>query len=320
MAEQYGYELNKIQIMERKKIVVVGSSNIDMVARVHHLPRPGETVGDARFMQVFGGKGANQAVAAARLGGDVDFVTSLGNDMFAEVLTEHFKQNGIAAEHIRYSEKSPTGTALIYVSDNAENCIAVAPGSNGELTPDCLESFKEVFDQASVVVMQAEIPYETIVCVARYAHSKGVKVLFNPAPACRIDAELFSIIDILVVNETEAEYISGQSMNECDIPAMAQTLRDKGAKSAVITLGARGAYMASAEFCGQVPSYKVEAVDTTGAGDTFCGALAVACANEALSRDHLSFACAAAALSATREGAQPSIPTRDEVLKFIETH
>lgn len=300
--------------MEQGRIVVVGSSNIDMVARVHHLPQPGETVGNARFLQAFGGKGANQAVAASRLGGTVSFVTSLGNDLFAKVLTDHFKENGISVDYIRLSEKNPTGTALIYVSDSAENCIAVSPGANGELTPDYLETCKAVFDGAS----EAEIPYQTIAFVAAYAHANGVKVLFNPAPACHIDDDLFQKIDILVVNETEVQYVSGLKTSECEIPFIAQNLLDKGVKAVVITLGVRGAYLATRQESGWVPSYKVSAVDTTGAGDTFCGALAVACSKEELSQDHLRFACAAAALSVTKEGAQPSIPTRDEVLAFMK--
>ncbi len=306
--------------MERKKIVVVGSSNIDMVARVHHLPKPGETVGNARFLQAFGGKGANQAVAAARLGGTVDFVTSLGNDMFADALTEHFTKNCIGVSHIHRSTENPTGTALIFVADNAENCIAVSPGANAELTPDYLEKFKETFDDAAIVVMQAEIPYETICRVAEYAHRKGVKVLFNPAPACHIDDSLFKIIDILVVNETEAEYVSGLNLMECGIPLLAQNLLNKGVKAVVMTLGVQGAYLATPDECGLVPSYKVTEVDTTGAGDTFCGALAVASAEGDLNINHLRFACAAAALSVTQEGAQPSIPLRDEVLAFMENH
>ena len=191
------------------KVVVIGSSNIDMVAQVSHLPAPGETVGDANFMQSLGGKGANQAVAAARLGGFVTFVTSLGNDMYADILKNHFKKEGITTDYIIDDVNHPTGTALIFVAHSGENCIAVAPGANYSLLPGSITHFSEVIDEADIIVMQAEIPYETIKKIALSAKQKGKKVLFNPAPACLIDEELMKAIDILVVNELEAAFISG---------------------------------------------------------------------------------------------------------------
>ena len=169
------------------KIVVIGSSNIDMVAQVSHLPAPGETVGDACFMQLLGGKGANQAVAAARLGASVTFITSLGNDMYADILKKQFEKEGIITEYIVDDECHPTGTALIFVADSGENCIAVAPGANYSLLPDAVIRFEKVIDEADMIVMQAEIPYETVKKVALLANERGKKVLLNPAPACPID-------------------------------------------------------------------------------------------------------------------------------------
>ena len=208
------------------KIVVIGSSNIDMIARVNHLPMPGETVGQARFMQAYGGKGANQAVAAARMGGEVTFVTALGNDMYANMLKEHYCKEGIVTDQIIIDNQNPTGTALILVAENAENCIAVAPGANGSLSTAHIEQISKTLEDADIVVMQAEIPYETIKQVALMAHQKGIRIMFNPAPACHIDSELMRIIDILVVNESEAQYISNSLIKEDNIDQIAQKLRD----------------------------------------------------------------------------------------------
>ena len=262
------------------KVVVIGSSNIDMVAQVNHLPAPGETVGDASFMQSLGGKGANQAVAAARLGGSVTFITSLGNDMYAEILKKHFKKEGITTDYIINDVNQPTGTALIFV-------------------------------------MQAEIPYETIKRIALLAKQKGKKVLFNPPPACLIDEELMKAIDILVVNELEAAFISGIEYTGNNLEEIALSLLQAGARNAVITLGSQGVYMKNDKEIIQLPGYKVNAIDTIAAGDTFCGALAVICAQREIDRDALSFANAAAAIAVTRSGAQPSIPTLDEVKHFM---
>ena len=289
------------------KVVVIGSSNIDMVAQDNHLPAPGETVGDASFMQSLGGKGANQAVAAARLGGSVTFITSLGNDMYAEILKKHFKKEGITTDYIIDDVNQPTGTALIFVADSGENCIAVAPGANYSLLPGSIIHFSKVIDEADIIVMQAEIPYETIKRIALLAKQKGKKVLFNPAPACLIDEELMKAIDILVVNE-----YTGNNLEE-----IALSLLQAGARNAVITLGSQGVYMKNDKEIIQLPGYKVNAIDTIAAGDTFCGALAVICAQREIDRDALSFANAAAAIAVTRSGAQPSIPTLDEVKHFM---
>ena len=262
------------------KVVVIGSSNIDMVAQVSHLPAPGETVGDANFMQSLGGKGANQAVAAARLGGSVTFVTSLGNDMYADILKNHFKKEGITTDYIIDDVNHPTGTALIFVANSGENCIAVAPGANYSLLPGSIIHFSEVIDEADIIVMQAEIPYETIKKIALSAKQKGKKVLFNPAPACLIDEELMKAIDILVVNELEASFISGIEYADNDLEEIAETLLKAGTSNVVITLGSQGVYMKNAKATIQLPGCKVNAIDTIAAGDTFCGALAVVCAKK----------------------------------------
>lgn len=302
------------------KIAVIGSSNIDMVAQVTHLPTPGETVGNAKFMQNFGGKGANQAVAAARLGGEVTFVTSLGNDIYTEVLKKHFKNENICTDYIIQDQNNPTGIALIFVSNNGENYIAVAPGSNYSLSPDSIASFSQVISETDIVVMQAEIPYETIKEVALLTKQKGKKILFNPAPACPIDTELMDLIDVLVVNEVEASLISQIEYNGKNLKEIAQVLINKGAKNVVITLGSNGVYMKNKKEEVNVPSFKVNAIDTVAAGDTFCGALAVVLAKNGIDREALNFANAAAAITVTRSGAQVSIPTLEEVRKFMNNN
>lgn len=302
------------------KIVVIGSSNIDMIAQVNHLPMPGETVGQAHFMQAYGGKGANQAVAAARLGGDVTFVTALGNDMYANMLKEYYSKEGITTDQIIIDNQNPTGIALILVAENAENCIAVAPGANGALSVAHLEKISATLDGADMIVMQAEIPYETIKQVALMTHRKGIKIMFNPAPACYIDPELMQIIDILVVNESEAQFISNSHLEEDNIDQIAQKLLNAGAHTVIITLGRKGSYLKTKSEAYLIPSYNVKAVDTTAAGDVFCGALAVACTNGHIDSNALRFASAAAAIAVTRVGAQPSIPILDEVHDFMKQY
>ena len=220
-------------------------------------------------------------------------------------------------DYIINDNQHPTGTALIFVADSGENCIAVAPGANYSLSPESINHFSKVIDETEIVVMQAEIPYNTIKSIALLAQQKGKKVLFNPAPACLIDAELMKAIDILVVNEVEAAFVSGIKHTGDNLEEIAEALITAGAQNVVITLGSHGVYMKNAYTSGRLPSYKVNAIDTIAAGDTFCGALAVMCAQKEIDIEALKFANAAAAIAVTRSGAQPSIPTLEEVNHFI---
>lgn len=202
------------------------------------------------------------------------------------------------------------------MADSGENCIAVAPGANYSLLPDAVIRFEKVIDEADMIVMQAEIPYETVKKVALLANERGKKVLLNPAPACPIDRELMNSVDLLVVNEVEASFISDMSYTGDNLDEIATALMESGARDVIITLGSCGVYMKNKKETVRISGYKVNAVDTTAAGDTFCGALAVACSQRGLDREALEFANVAAAIAVTRMGAQPSIPTLEEVGRF----
>lgn len=302
-----------------KKILVIGSSNIDMVAHVDHLPAPGETVGGANFMQTFGGKGANQAVAASRLGADVTFVTCLGTDIYADSLKSHFAAEKIRTNHIVQSNSAPTGIALILVSAaNAENSIAVAPGANNELKFETHNHLEELIAEADILLMQAEIPYQTVRQSALVAHKHGIKVIFNPAPACEVDQELMHAIDTLILNEIEASVVSGMDLNTHTLKEVAGEFIRRGVRSVVITLGKAGVYTLTSDSEYQLPAFKVQAIDTTAAGDTFCGALAVAMSDNGPDAESLRFSCAAAAIAVTKAGAQTSIPRHSEVTEFLK--
>lgn len=303
---------NKIKNMS--KILVVGSSNIDLTARVDHLPVPGETVTNAEFAQTFGGKGANQAVAAARLGGQVTFVTMLGHDSYSSQLRNQFESVGIEMRYVLDTPSAPTGTAFIFVSAKGENCIAVAPGANAHLTPEKVDIFEDAIESTDIVVMQAEIPYETVCAVAEKAAAKGKKVLYNPAPACDVDDRLIKCITTMVLNEVEASVVSGIQYDGSNLDEIADSLMARGVKNVIITLGGDGVYMKNSESIVRIPSHKVKVVDTVAAGDTFCGALAT---KGIIDKEALEFANAAAAIAVTRPGAQTSIPTLEEVNNFL---
>ncbi|WP_302562350.1 ribokinase [Phocaeicola coprocola] len=304
----------------RKKILVIGSSNTDMVIQSPHLPRPGETVVGGTFFMNPGGKGANQAVAAARLGGSVRLICKTGNDIFGHQSQQLFEEEDIDTSYILSDNNFPSGVALIFVDNKAENCIAVAPGANGSLSPVDIQASEKAIDESDVVLMQLEIPIETVCFTAQLASEKGKMVILNPAPAPApgvLTRELLQHIYLIIPNETEAEIISGISVN--DYPsavAAARKIIGMGANNVIITLGSKGALLCNAESEELIPAIPVKAVDTTAAGDCFCGALTQAIAEGRALIDAVKFAAKAAAISVTRHGAQSSAPYRAEVDVF----
>lgn len=306
--------------MKKPKIVVVGSSNTDMIIKLDRIPRPGETIIGGQFSIAAGGKGANQAVAAARAGGEVDFVACVGEDMFGQEATEGFVKDGINTDYVFKDKGSASGVALIFVDQKGENSIAVASGANAKLLPKHIDSAKDVIISAEILIMQLETPLETVNAAAALAAANGVKVILNPAPACPLEDDILKNVSILTPNESEAELLTGTKVkDEKSADEAAQTLLLKGIETALITLGSRGAYLAAPGIREIIPSFEVKAVDTTAAGDVFNGALAVALAENKPLPDAVRFASAAAALSVTKLGAQPSAPDREEIDKLLKS-
>ena len=298
-----------------RKIIVAGSSNIDMTAYVKTLPRPGETIGNGRFLQANGGKGANQAVAAARLGGDVVFLTCVGDDMQGKMLKEVFTQDGIHTEHMKFSASSSTGTALIFVADDGENCIAVAPGANGELLPEDIDAAAGAFSDAAWLLLQLEVPLQTVYHAVDVAFEKGVKVILNPAPITgAIPQEVLRKLWLITPNETEAEKLTGIRIESAeDAYRASEALLAQGVQNVIVTLGSSGSVICSASSREFVPARKVEAVDTVGAGDVYNGALVTALSEGKSLPDAARFATLASSIAVTRPGAQTGVPHRPEV-------
>lgn len=298
----------------KQKIVVIGSCNTDMVVNMERLPLPGETLIGGEFFMNPGGKGANQAVAAARLGGEVSFVAKVGNDTFGQGAMERYRAEGINVEHVIVDDESPSGVALIMVDAHGENCIAVASGANARLRKKDIDRAERTIDDATIVLMQLETPLETIEYAAHIAKELGKKVILNPAPAHTLPDSLLSCLYMLIANETEAEYLSGTQITDLDsVARAADIICSKGVKNVVITLGAKGAFIKESDSYHQIPGIKVKAVDATAAGDTFCGAVCVALAEGMEITRAVEFANRCAALTVTRKGAQSSLPYRSEI-------
>lgn len=300
--------------MTTNKIVVLGSCNTDMVVKSSRLPVPGETVLGGTFMMNPGGKGANQAVAAARLGGCVTFITKTGNDLFGRQSLELYNNENINTEYICSDPNLPSGVALITVDEQGENCIVVASGANGTLFPADIKDAVDEVISSNILLMQLEIPMQTVEYAAKMARENDVKVILNPAPAQSLSNDLLKNIYMLIPNEIEAEIISGVKVHDLEsAKKAADIICSKGVNIVVITMGGAGALLKDGDQYHMIPALKVEAVDTTAAGDTFCGAVSVALSEGKGLVDAIKFANQCSAITVTRMGAQASIPYRREL-------
>ena len=301
------------------QILVIGSSNTDMVVKTTKLPAPGETVIGGTFLMNPGGKGANQAVAAARLAGTVTFVAKIGSDIFGQQAIDGFQREGIDTRHILTDADHPSGVALINVDAHGENCITVAPGANARLQPADVDAALQTALPDTLVLIQLEIPLPTVEYAIQQATKRGLRVILNPAPAQMLPADLFPNLFLITPNETEAEILTGiRVTDESSAEQAALKLHQMGVANVIVTLGAKGAYLHTETGATVVRASPVTPVDTTAAGDCFNGALAVALSEGQTLPEAVTFACRVASISVTRMGAQASMPTRNE-LKDKET-
>ena len=297
------------------KVVIVGSLNMDLVTRAPRLPRAGETLAGKSFVTVPGGKGANQAVAAARLGASVAMIGCVGDDAYGEQLRTALLAEGIDCQAVTRIDGESTGVALIVVDDSSQNAIVIVAGGNGHVTASVVDSFDALLSQADVIICQLEVPLDTVGHVLKRGHELGKTVILNPAPASGpLPAEWFAWIDYLIPNESEATALTGLPVDStASADAAASALLAAGVSKVIVTLGEQGALFASPSRSEHFPAPKVQPVDTTAAGDTFVGGFAAALADGKSESDAIRFGQVAAALSVTRSGAQPSIPTFAEV-------
>jgi ribokinase len=306
--------------MERPRIVVVGSSNTDMVIKAARIPAPGETVLGGEFLTTPGGKGANQAVAAARLGAEVTLVARVGADVLGEAALRNFEMEGIRTDYVYRDEEAASGVALIFVDAAGENAIAVASGANARLTAEDVARAEPRIAEADVVLLQLEVPLAAVLAAVEIARSHGRRVVLNPAPAQTVPDALLRHVDVLTPNETEAEMLlGGGDAGLGGVAATAQALRERGAGTIIVTMGKEGVFVVAPEGEYHVAGRRVQTVDTTGAGDAFSGALACAWGSGQEFRAAIDFAIAASALSVTRAGAQSALPRREEVERFLGT-
>ena len=303
----------------KPKIVVIGSSNTDMVIKTASLPLPGETVLGGSFFMNAGGKGANQAVSALRSGGDVTFIAKVGDDLFGKEAKEGFIKEGINTAYVFTDTKNASGVALITVDEKGENCIAVASGTNAFLNRDDIDGAREIIEAADIILVQLEIPLDTVEYIIHLAAQLGKTIILNPAPAAPLSDAVYSRLTFFTPNETEASALSGIAITDNgSAQQAAQYFLRKGVKNIIITLGKEGAVWCHEQECISIASPTVKAVDTTAAGDIFNGALSVALGEGNSIAESIRFSTAAAALSVTKLGAQSSAPYRDEVNNFMK--
>lgn len=301
------------------RLVVLGSVNADHVLRVPHFPRPGETLTGHSYQVVPGGKGANQAVAAARLGAAVSFIARIGDDAIGRQMKAGFANDGIDVSAVEQDDHLPTGIAIIYVSDEGENSIGISAEANGALTPAVVKCHEALIAGAHTLLLQLEVPLESVFEAARLARTHGTRVVLNPAPARPLSAELLALVDLITPNQTEAELLTGVKVgDEASAAQAAARFHQMGIGEVMITLGSQGVYCSNGRQQALIPGFRVEAVDTTAAGDTFNGALLAAELAGADFHEAVRFAHGAAALSVTRFGAQSSIPSKQEVDTFLQ--
>lgn len=300
------------------RICVVGSSNIDLIAKVPRLPKLGETLVGHSFHLGYGGKGANQAVMAARLGADVVMVTKIGRDVFGEGTLDNYRKQGIGTEYVLFDNARFSGVAPIFVDDEGRNVIVIVPGANMGLTPDDVDRAADMIGSAAVLICQLEVPVETTLAALRVGRQAGVRTILNPAPATSVPDEMLAMADYCVPNETETEILTNLPVTSIDeAHTAAQALRARGSGTVIITLGDRGALVADASGATHYPAVEVAAVDSTGAGDAFVGSFAVYLAESAALPQAVARANAVAAMSVMKIGTQVSFPTRGETDAFL---
>lgn len=304
--------------MKTGKLVVLGSINADHILNINHFPQPGETVIGKQYTVAFGGKGANQAVAAGRSGADISFIACVGDDDIGERVRKQLASDHIDTQPIEAIKDTTTGVALIFVNAEGENVIGIDAGANKAVTPEYLDRYKQQVIVASALLMQLESPLETVIAAAKIAKDNGTQVILNPAPACELPDELLARVDMITPNETEAEKLTGIKVdNNEDAARAAKALHDKGIATVIITLGSKGVWLSQNGEGKLVAGFRVKAVDTIAAGDTFNGALVTALLEGKPMDSAVRFAHAAAAIAVTRPGAQPSVPWRKEIDDFL---
>ncbi|AYA41644.1 ribokinase [Xenorhabdus nematophila] len=305
--------------MSMAKLVVMGSINVDHILNLESFPQPGETVKGRQYQVAFGGKGANQAVAAGRCGADITFIACVGQDGIGEQVRQQLAKDNINTSSIECIEGETTGVALIFVNQQGENVIGINAGANGALTPDYFRCYEQVVKDADALLLQLETPLETVQLAAETSKKHHTKVILNPAPAQKISAQLLSLVDIITPNETEAECLTGITVkDDAGAKEAALALHDQGIETVIITLGSRGVWLSEKGKEGKiVPGFKVKVIDTIAAGDTFNGALVTGLLEGKEMLSAIRFAHAAAAIAVTRQGAQPAVPWRHEIDTFL---